>query len=632
MGQQPTNCQHCGEPIAADTYFCGSCGKPAAPSERPGPGRKHTIMGASLGPLPGVPLADDPGRTTEVGLSEPARGQIGRTMLGLPLAPASPPPTAAGQAVPLVAGPGTGVGTPERRFTRTMFGGVGQPSPDVAATGPAAVASAQATPAVPGPQSAGLGARTMLGSAEDLRSPAAAAPTAQPSARKPDPAQTMLGLDSDALPVESLRHAAPSVAEAPQGRAPASDSAWQESRSHETIPAIPRSGIAPARIAIACAVLVGAAGLAYFAFRPAGPEVRVRVVASAEGEAMLFEVPGVSGGAKIRFGGQEKPVAAGRVSFGLAPDSLSVGQNAVLYDLVQPSGEVASGRIALAVDYRVTLDTAPLRAGKAAVDVVVAALPGSKVWLDGQPVLLDAQGRALRSDPLKLDGATERIEHIVRYRVQPPSNEASVGELRTTIAVTGLQIDRPGALVVTDHDAVEIAGAVGKDTQVSIDGTPIEVHGGRFLYRFPLPAVGEYQPAVSAVSEGKAPRVVHLVVRRVADLTEAAAGFDADRSLTYAKLVQNPAIYRGQRVAFDGRVYNVNVEGGRSALQMLVRECPKGQRCPLWVSYAAATDLTIDSWVRVLGTVEGEQQFRAEDDQVKSVPKLEALFLLPAKP
>ena len=70
------------------------------------------------------------------------------------------------------------------------------------------------------------------------------------------------------------------------------------------------------------------------------------------------------------------------------------------YDLVRAGGEIESGKVALAVDYRVTLDTAPLRAGKAAVDVVVAAQPGSQVQLDGQPLALDAQGRAVRSDPL----------------------------------------------------------------------------------------------------------------------------------------------------------------------------------------------------------------------------------------
>jgi hypothetical protein len=82
----------------------------------------------------------------------------------------------------------------------------------------------------------------------------------------------------------------------------------------------------------------------------------------------------------------------------------------------------------------------------------------------------------------------------------------------------------------------------------------------------------------------------------------------------------------------EGRVYNVSVDAGHSALQILVRQCPKGQRCPLWVSYPTATELTTDSWVRVLGTLQGEQQFRSETNELRSVPKVVAAFLLPIKP
>jgi hypothetical protein len=179
---------------------------------------------------------------------------------------------------------------------------------------------------------------------------------------------------------------------------------------------------------------------------------------------------------------------------------------------------------------------------------------------------------------------------------------------------------------------VEIAGAVDKDARVTIEGRAVEVRSGRFLHQYELPHVGNYAPEIVAMADGKAPRSVKLKIERVQDLRKAAEGFDPDPALTYAKIAQNPSIYRGQHVLFEGRVYNVNVEGGKSALQVLVRACPHGERCPLWVSYAAATELTVDSWVRVLGIVQGEQQFRSETEEVKSVPKVEAVFLLPAKP
>jgi hypothetical protein len=224
------------------------------------------------------------------------------------------------------------------------------------------------------------------------------------------------------------------------------------------------------------------------------------------------------------------------------------------------------------------------------------------------------------------------VEHVVRYRVEPPSGELSVGELRTSIPMTTMQIDRPGALITTDQDNVEIAGVVDKDARVTIDGQPVNVVAGRFLHHFPLPAQGEYQPRLLAMAPGKAPRLAVLTLRRVDDLVQAANGYNPDISLSYAKIAQNPAVYRGQRVVLEGRVYNAKIENGKSVLQMLVRECPEGERCPLWVTYGAATEFTVNSWVRVLGTVDGEQQFRAETDEVKSVPKVEAAFLLRAQP
>jgi len=364
------------------------------------------------------------------------------------------------------------------------------------------------------------------------------------------------------------------------------------------------------------------------------PAVHASVVTIDTGEAMLFEVPGAPQGSKIRFGGQEKALTSARATFPLAADSLRVGDNAVLVDVIFPDGSTENARITLAVEYRVRVDISALQAGKASLDVVVTALPGTQVQLDGESLKLDAEGRGVKTYPIDtVEGSKNgNVEHVVRYRLQPPSGEVTVDELRTKIPVTMMQIDRPGLALVTDTQVLEVAGAVSKDTVVKIDDAEVAVQSGRFLHKLPLKEPGEYTPRVVAHAKGRAPVGVTLHVTRVADLRAAAEGFAADKSLTYARIVQNPSIYKGQKVAIEGRVYNVNVEGGRSVLQMLVRDCPSGNRCSLWVTYGAATDFMVDSWVRVLGTVEGQQQFRSESNEVVSVPKVEATYLLPAKP
>jgi hypothetical protein len=600
MAESPRTCQHCGAELQANTYFCGDCGKPVPPAAKSPARKQHTILGGPMVAPPARPAADDPGRTTASGVVQPPRGAMGRTVLGIPQSPLPPHPEERG-APPQ---PGTA-----KASSRTMVGmpmAPAAPASDAPAAGDGlAYGDTDPPPPAATPGRLSAGSRTAMGLSDD-------APAVE---------------DAQIVPARESRPSRPSDSSARGSRPSGAGRA-----SAQSVPGMrrPRSVATYVLAALALAV---ALGLAFVALRgEGGSEVRARVISDPEGESIVFEVPGAAAGTKLRFGGQEKPLSAGRASFALAPDSLRVGKNVVPYDLVHPSGEIESGKLALSVDYRVTLDTAPLRAGKPAVDVVVSALPGSHVWLDGQEVALDGQGRAVRSDPLELGAASGRVEHVVHYRVQPPSGDTSVGELRTSIPVTMMEIDKPGAQVITDRDSIEIAGAVDRGASVTIDGKPVPVEDGRFLHRYPLPKAGEYRPKIVASSEGKAPHALELEVERVPDLAAAAAGFTPEADLTYAKVAQNPAIYRGQRIALEGRVYNVSVEAGRSALQMLVRECPKGQRCPLWVSYHAATDFTVDSWVRVLGVVQGEQQFRSETDEVKVVPKVEATFLLPAKP
>lgn len=386
---------------------------------------------------------------------------------------------------------------------------------------------------------------------------------------------------------------------------------------------------------VGAVVVVAAVGVGAFMMRRGGPPpVQVRITGQTGSESLEFDVAGAAAGAKIRFGGQEKPLEAGRARFALAADSLRVGDNTVLVDVVEPDGEAQPARITLGLDYRLVVDTSPLAAGKPSVDVIVTARPASQVLLDGTKLDLDAQGRGVRTDTIDIAAASAAgsYEHVVRYRIQPPAGEAHVGEQRTRIALTSLHIDRPGDALVTDRDAVEIAGAVSKDTTVAIDGTPVPVQEGRFLHRYLMLEPGDYQPRIVASEPGKVPVTRTVTVKRVADLVEAAKTFDPQAGLTYAKIAPNPFVYRGRRLEIEGRVYNVSVQGGHSVLQVFARECPGGQHCSLWITYPAATELTAGDWVRVLGTVEGEQQFRAESNEVVRVPKIDAVYLLPAQP
>ena len=63
-------------------------------------------------------------------------------------------------------------------------------------------------------------------------------------------------------------------------------------------------------------------------------------------------------------------------------------------------------------------------------------------------------------------------------------------------------------------------------------------------------------------------------------------------------------------------------------VQILVRDCASGQRCPMWVNYDGARPPEINRWVRVLGEFSGEQQFRTSSGEVKRIPRVDAAFVL----
>jgi hypothetical protein len=370
---------------------------------------------------------------------------------------------------------------------------------------------------------------------------------------------------------------------------------------------------------------IGGGVLAWISSR--GPELRVRVVTQAGVESLEVEAPGSQPGTKARFIGVEQPLNAGRTRFPLKADALTIGDNRLAIDLIEKGGSVDSSTVTLKLAYRVRLDTSKLAAPVPEVEVVVDAIPGSKVLLDGVGLALNEHGHAVRAYPIAAQ-AGGVFAFTAKYRVEPPSEPAEESKLELSLPLASMQIGRPGPDTVTDQAAIEVAGAVETGAQVDVAGQAVEVIDGRFYHRVPLPEPGTHVLKVVARAKGKAPRIAEIKVQRVADLTLAAASFIPDAALTYARIAQNPAMYRGQKVAFDGRVYNVEVDAGKSVLQMLVLDCPGQSRCPLWVEYPQATEATLDSWVRVLGVVAGEQQFRSKQGAVQTVPSVHAQYVL----
>lgn len=692
MSEQTKNCPHCGTENDAKVRFCIECGKPMVPAaaEKPAaaPVSKRGFQKGTMIAFQSPFQKEDP-VAEKAAASGAAQGSSSQP-LDKTLARSSG--EFAGQAASQTRP--RSVGDAQAPFAgKTMLGISGQFTDSGTAT-PAKGEDRAAPPAdqlestvqapagaLPDadqkPPAAGrpIGGKTMLGIGADTAAgqfqpprqqeakptpgtatgqPAAAAPAAASDARAAAASpggRTMLGVPLPTVPdkaTEPEKPAAPSAAAgADSGRTmlgvgvaqepaavagPAQADAITQDEEEAYRPAVRPAGggKAAAIAAVVGLIAIAVAGGVFWFGKTRQPAIKATVITVEDSDALRFEVPGAPPGTKLRFGGQEKVLQAGRAEFRLADDALRVGDNVAPVDVVRPDGTVKSAKIPLRVPYLIRVDTSPLHADEPAVDVIVNALPGSRVSLDGQPLELDQQGRGVRRYPIDAASApaSGTIEQVVRYRVHPPSGADAVDELHTTISVSTMQIDRPGLEAVTDKESVEVNGAVAPDSEVTVDGNQVPVKSGRFLYRLALPELGEYTPKVIAREPGKAPHARTIKIRRVADLKKEADSFQADSSLTYARIAQNPSLYQGQKVAFEGRVYNVSVQGGQSVIQMLVRDCPKGSRCSLWVTYPADTDATNNSWVRILGTIQGQQQFRSENERIVTVPKVAAAFVL----
>lgn len=631
MSAASKNCGACGHSNSLDAMFCSKCGA-RLPSREELAAAAAPSASAVTTPEPPLPETAPEPEPPAPEPTAPRRRVAGaaKTMLGWQPEPPPNVPVIARDVDSREAAPSAPEApAPARRVAGSARTMLGMPAPDMQAIAEA-VKQAQARADGAAPSSVEASAATM----PDVAPP----PEAEPKRRAVGPTnRTMLGQPVPEVAAagapSTLPSTRPSDPPGPRERARAVYPSGSGEEDAVTLPKKKSGGLAIAMIVIGLFALVGGSVAVAVMMLSSGSDLRASVVQGEEGEMLEIEVPGAPAGTRVRFRGAEQPLEAGRARFPLSADALALGDNELAVDVIEPDGSIESETIELHLEMRVRADLGPLERVPPAIDVVVEVPPGSEVTLDGDPLELDAQGRATRRIPIEgsASNAEGIVEHVVRYRVVPPQGDAAQGQLRTRIPLTTMQLDRPGREVVTEAEEVEVAGAVAPGSTVTVAGEEATVNLGRFLTRHPLPSVGEHTIEVVARAPGKAPRVERIQVRRVADLEAEAARFEVDRELTYARIAQDPTTYRGQNVALEGTVYNVDVSSGQSVIQILVSDCPDGARCPLWVTYPAATDAELQDRVRVLGTVAGEQQFRSQRGEIRTVPRVDATFVLPAQ-
>ena len=158
-----------------------------------------------------------------------------------------------------------------------------------------------------------------------------------------------------------------------------------------------------------------------------------------------------------------------------------------------------------------------------------------------------------------------------------------------------------------DEDKALVVGRAAKGSTVTVDGeTEALATDGSFSATVPLAAIGDKTIDVKAWTTGASPmtpRTVHVVVTRVASLTDAAKAFEQQKTLGYDAAMTNLEGATGQPIVVDGTVIESRNAGHKTLV--LVddkRGCAKG---PCLTRVVVGHDLTLahGDGLKAYGTV-----------------------------
>ena len=539
-----------------------------------------------------------------------------------------PQKTMLGMMAPVVASSGT---------SGANFAGVGAQQPQ-----PSPVQQAMPQQAMPQPMPTTPGMPPLQPAPQEAPQPAPQPAMSASTAKRVGPSnRTMLGVATPGAPQigSAASPAAPMPAPAAMP-APMPSPMNTGDMSIAGLPSPRRRNTGCLVAALALFMLMGAGTLAFFAYQrfARGPDIRASLMQDAAGAEMLqVEVPNAAAGTQVRFGANTAPVADGHAQLPLASDSLQLGDNPLAIEVLPPGGTAQPVTVTLTLEYRVRADLAPLAGDEPAIHILIEALPGSAVQFNDAALPLDATGHGRGVIPFAAmtaagDGfMSARSDYTITREGHPPVT----GNAHTSrIPVAQLELRSPLAGAITDQASVPVMGRVAPGARVRIEGQDVTADPqGAFRLVVPLPAAGPDGQAVlhlRASRAGAAPKELEIHITRVADLRRAADAVAVDRSITYDQLAEHAEAV-GHLAAFEGQVYNVDVQDGRGILQMLTRPCTRADRCPLWVVYSPGAEITSGTSVRVVGMTTGPQQFRAENGDVRSVPRIEATHVVPTR-
>jgi hypothetical protein len=383
---------------------------------------------------------------------------------------------------------------------------------------------------------------------------------------------------------------------------------------------------------VGAAGLFAAAAVVWLFYRGHG-SIEARATALADGQEQLeLTCSACEDGTVVRLDAANATFAGHHANLALTR-SLKVGENPMTLTLVATRGKQSFVDISVPIAYRVRGDTSGLDAPTPELRVLVSAIAGSTVSVDGKPVTLNAEGEGryvldVSAEVTGLDPSVKTLERKLPYVVTPPNGSPQTGAVSLQAGVTPLVIDAPGPAVLLETSNFVLAGRTAKGGALTVSERPITVDPtGRFAQLMNVSAPGETTIVVRATGKDTAPRLFPLRVKRVDSLVREAERVRQRATSNYAAIADQAGTKRGWAVALDGLSVDARTENYNTLVVMDVQSgCPHAP-CLARVTYGAPYSLSpgekFSAFGEVLGLVDGPRSG-------SKIPEIRADFLLKA--
>ena len=312
---------------------------------------------------------------------------------------------------------------------------------------------------------------------------------------------------------------------------------------------------------------------------------------------------------------------------------LKVGENPMTVTLVSARGKQSFVDISVPLAFRVRGDTSGLDEATPELRVLVSALPGSSVTVDGKPLPVNADGEGTYAIDVSalvtgFDPTVKSLERRVPYAVTPPHGVTQEGSVTLQTGISPLVIDAPGPAVVLEGSNFVLAGRTAKAGALTVGDRPITVDPtGRFAQMMNVSAPGETTIMLRATSKETAPRLFPLRVRRVDSLAHEADRVRARATSSYAAIADQTETKRGWAVALDGSVVDARTENYSTVVVMDVQGGCAHAPCLARITYGAPFGLARGDKFSAFGAVDGVVDGPRTGTRI---PEVRADFLLKA--